>query len=304
VSANSRTIAILQGTGVVLAGCVAGVLAKRSLRDVEAFTFVWLQIAIGGALLTLYTFGLRRERIPRGLGLEVWGYIVAIGIGNFTIVRVMSMLSLELLPMNTHIYLTNFVGVATMLTSVLVLRERPSVIQVVGALVAIGGLWVFFDRIPQPSEMTGVVYVSIGVVALALTNNLARKLAIVTENKLSNNVVSTVAVWIGGTPVLIHGLATDCPPAVPGFEHWCVIVLNGVVAITIGLTVWNYILRTLRSYEASILATSSVIFVALLAIPILGERLAPRQMAGIGLMIIGMVMSQFRRAFRRAPGGG
>ena len=51
--------------------------------------------SIRGGLLTLYTFGLRRERIPGGLSRGVWASIIWVGIGNFTIVRVLFMLSLE-----------------------------------------------------------------------------------------------------------------------------------------------------------------------------------------------------------------
>jgi drug/metabolite transporter (DMT)-like permease len=292
---NARLLAIAQATGVLILTSFAGVLVKVALRDVPPFTFVWLQIAIGGALLTLYTFGLRRERIPEGLGWEVWAYVVWIGVGNFAIVRVLFMLALHRLPATTTVYLVNFVGIVTMLMSVVVLRERPSVFQVLGAAVAVAGLSVFFREVPPTSELIGVTYVAIGVLALASTNNFARKLAIVTNHSLSNTVVSTLAVWVGGLPVVLYGLATDWPPAVPGRANWGIIVLNAAVAITLGATVWNHILRTLRSYEASILASSTVIYTALFAVPILGESLALHQLAGVGLMLAGLSLVQVRR---------
>jgi drug/metabolite transporter (DMT)-like permease len=59
--------------------------------------------------------------------------------------------------------------------------------------------------------------------------------------------------------------------------------------------VFNYILRTLRSYEASILASSGVIYTALLAVPILGERLALHQLVGIAMMLVGIALAQVRR---------
>jgi drug/metabolite transporter (DMT)-like permease len=62
------------------------------------------------------------------------------------------------------------------------------------------------------------------------------------------------------------------------------------------LTVWLRVLRTLRAYEASILATLGVVFTALFAIPILGEQLEVHELAGIGCMLIGLSLAQFRRA--------
>ena len=103
----------------------------------------------------------------KGLGYQAWAYIIAIGVCNFTIVRVLFMLSLERLPATTHAYLVNFVGIVTMLMSIVILQERPSVFQIVGAALAIAGLHVFFRAIPLPSEFIGVIYVAIAVLALA-----------------------------------------------------------------------------------------------------------------------------------------
>ena len=57
----------------------------------------------------------------------------------------------------------------------------------------------------------------------------------------------------------------------------------------------NYVLRTLRSYEASILAGSGVIWTAIFAVPILGERLAFHQIVGIAMMLVGFPLVQVRR---------
>lgn len=123
---GGRPTATLQASTALVASCLAAVLAKLALRDVPPFTFVWLQIAVGGGLLTAYTNGLRRERLPAGLGRALWLHIAWIGIGNFAVVRLFSMLALARLPATTHVYLINFTGIVTMLMSVIVLRERPS----------------------------------------------------------------------------------------------------------------------------------------------------------------------------------
>lgn len=292
---SPRIVAILQASIMVAAASCVGVLVKLALRDVPPFTFVWLQIAIGGSFLTLYTAAVRKQRLPQGLGHEVWIHVVLIGVGNFTLVRVLFMLSLQRLEATTNVYLVNFVGVLTMLLSILILKERPSPYQVLGAVIAFSGLRVFFDELPVPTDPIGLLYVGIGVLALAVTNNVVRRLALVTRNQLSNNAVSMWAAWIGGIPVVLYGISTDWPPAVHGASNWGILVGSGVVSIAIGLTVWNHVLRTLRSYEASLLASSSVIFTALFAVPILGERLTLRQSLGIVVMLAGLFLVQLRQ---------
>ena len=189
---RAHLTAIAQTLAVISVGCLAGVLAKRSLGPVDPFTFVWPQIGIGGALLTIYTLVGRRERLPRGLDRRVWIYVALLGVGDFTIVRVMFMLSLGKLPADTHIFLVNFVSFVTMLVSIVMLRERPSPWQVLGSLIALAGLWVCFDETPAAGQLTGLILAAIGVLTVAFTNNLARRLALITKGELSNNVVSTV----------------------------------------------------------------------------------------------------------------
>ena len=89
-------------------------------------------------------------------------------------------------------------------------------------------------------------------------------------------------------------LNRDWPPAIGGMRNGLIIFANGVVGIAIVLTVFNAILKMLRSHEASVLAGSGIIWTALLAIPILGERLDSDQIVGIVAMLAGLFLAQLR----------
>jgi drug/metabolite transporter (DMT)-like permease len=292
---RQRLIAIGQTVGVLMLMSLGTVYQKKALSDVKPFTFVAITLLIGMVAMSIYTFVIRGERIPRGLGREVWSYILAIGLGNFVISRIMQVFALQRLPATTNAYVGNFIGFLTMGMSIFILKESPTLFQILGAVIAITGLRIFFAEIPAPDQLIGLVMVLVGITAVAYTNNIARKLAIVTNNKLSNNIVSCVALLIGGSITVVVGLAADWPIQVNGWENWTILVYNGLISVAFGLTVWNAILRVLRSYEASILGASSVIWTSLLAIPVLGERLALNQMMGIGLMLAGLTLVQVRR---------
>ena len=271
------------------------VITKIALDDVAPITFAWLSVAVGMVLLTVYTFVIRGERIPPDLTRQIWTYIIIIGVFNFVIGRITMTLSLERLPATTNTYLVNFIGFITMGMSIFMLKESPTVFQVLGAVVAIIGLRIFFDQPPTGYELVGIILILIGITAVAYTNNIARKLGIVTENKVSNNIVSTLALLIGGGLLVIIGLVVDGVPRVTGLGNWGAIVYAGIFMVAFGLTVWNHILRILRSYEASILGASTVIWTALLAIPILGERLSLNEVVGMVLMLAGLALVQVRR---------
>ena len=291
---RARIVAIFQTLSILVFMSLGTVLVKRSLSDVPAFTFAWLSIGIGMVALTLYTFGIRREPIPRGLPVRVWLIIISIGICNFLIARAAFTLSLGLLEATTNTYLVNFVGFVTMGMSIFILKESPTLFQVLGALVALIGLRIFFQEIPPPSELRGMLLIGIGILGIAYTNNITRKLAIITENKLSNSFISTMALLVGGGLLVVVGIIVDWPPQISGAANIATLFYSGLVTIAFSMTVWNYILRELRSYEASILGASTVIWTALLAIPILGETLSGNEVWGIFLMLVGLALVQVR----------
>lgn len=293
---NGRFLAILQTLSILILMSLGTVLIKLALSNVPPFTFAWLSVAIGMAGLALYTFVIRKERIPTGLPKQVWAALITIGLLNFFLARTTLTLSLNLLDATTNTYLVNFVGFITMGMSIVILKESPTIFQILGAAVALLGLRVFFLEIPPPSELRGVLLILIGILGVAYTNNITRKLAIATNGQLSNNIISTIALLIGGGLLVVVGIAVDWPPKITGAANIATLLYAGLVVIAFSMTVWNHILRTLRSYEASILGASTVIWTALLAIPILGETLSANEVGGIILMLVGLALVQVRHS--------
>lgn len=291
---RERATAITQTVTILIFMSLGTVITKLALEDVSPLTLTWVSIVIGGVVLITYTFVFRRERIPRGLGRQVWTYIFLIGFFNFVVGRFTLMFALDLMPATTNAYITNFIGFITMGMSIFILREVPTAFQVLGAVIAFSGLRVFFLEIPPASELLGIVITMIGITGIAYTNNIARKLAIITNFEVSNNIISTMALIMGGSITVAIGLILDWPPQIHGVQNWGTVLYSGVMGVAIGLTVWNHVLRTLRSYEASILGASTVIWTALLAVPILNERLATNQIIGILLMLTGLAFVQVR----------
>lgn len=292
---SNRLRAILLAVGILFTMSLGGVLSKIVLADIAPFTFAWTSIAVGMIVLSFYTFIIRKERIPEKMGKQVWLIIVAIGVCNFVISRLTRPFAIERLPVTTNSYISNFIGFITMAMSIFFLREYPSIFQLIGAGIAIGGLTVYFQDPLASGELVGIVVILIGITAVAFTNNIARKLALLTKNAVSNNIISTLALLIGGVLALVAGLIFDFPPKVPNLQSWGIIIYAGIVNIGLGLTVWNHILRTLRSYEASILGASSLIYSTILAVLILKEQLTENLIIGIGLMIVGLILVQVRK---------
>jgi drug/metabolite transporter (DMT)-like permease len=291
---RQRLIAIFSLVLILLSMSFGTILMKMVLFEVKPLTLTWLSVLVGMIVMTLYTFVIRREKVPHGLEARIWGYIIVIGLCNFVISRISRPFALERLPAITTTFLGNFIGFITMGMSVFILKEKPSVYQLLGAVVAVTGLTIYFEQIPTDYELVGVALILVGIIAVAYTNNIARKFAIITDFKFSNSMLSTLALLIGGVITVGIGLALDWPPQVGSLRNWGIIFYVGIVMIGVGLTGWNYFLRVLRSYEASILGATSVIWTAILAWIFLGEALSWFQIGGIALLLVGLMLVQVR----------
>ena len=281
---------------ILVSMSVGTILVKVSFNSIDPLTYMWLSLLIGIISMNVYTFVIRKERIPRELMTrKVWAYIIQIGLFNFVTGK-LGMFALNYLPATTKTYLSNFVGFVTMGMSCIILREVPSKYQVLGAAIAFVGLRIFFLDAPQSGEWIGIILILISILSIAYTNNIARKLALEGGQKISNNIISTLAITIGGSlMILICIFMSEFPPRVPDTFSWFVVLYSGIVTTGIGLTVWNNTLRTLRSYEASILGATTVIWTSILATIFLHESLAINQIAGIAMMLTGIYFVQVQR---------
>jgi len=291
---NSHLKAALALIVTIFFAALVIVLAKVSLERISPFTFNWLQILVALVFLTLYTFLWKKEPFPRTLTPVQWFYPVAIGLANFTLVRYLFLAGLEHLPVTTHAYLVNFVGLVTMILSIFIMQERPFLIQALGCIVALSGLTVYFEQLPAPEEMNGIFLVCAGVFFLALTNNLIRRFMVYHPQALSPVMLSTIAIWIGGMPLVVWGISEDGLHFNHSLYDWIVILANGIIGLALTLIVFNQVLKVLRSYEASILASTGIVFVGVLAIPIAGETLSSNKIIGIAILLTGILLTQFK----------
>lgn len=292
---NERLKAIISTTFTVLLMSQAVVLTKYAFSSVTPATFLWMTTVTGMVVMSFYTFVIKKEKIPRHLlTRKIWIYLFLIGFFNFGTGQ-FTTLSLNYLSATTNTYLSKFVGFLTMFFSIIMLKEKPGFFQVLGAGIALAGLRVFFPATLQEGEFIGVILVLIGITGLAITNNLTRKLAIETNNQISNNFVSTMAILIGGSIMSVVCMIIDgMPPKLSNIGDLLLIIYVGVSFKAIALALWNKNLRALRSYEVSLLGASMVIWTSLMAWIFIGEELNSNQIIGIVLLLIGLVFVQVR----------
>ncbi|MDQ7051100.1 MAG: DMT family transporter [Enterobacterales bacterium] len=305
---NPKYFAALKLLSTMFLVAVVLTFAKKALSQVHFFTFIWLQMVFAcSGILVYYLFLtptthaaakgqnklqalltlIRQKRHRKALML-----ILVVGFLNYLMIRWLAIFALQYLPVTTHAYLTNYVALVTMFFSAIFVKEFPNAKQWLGALIAILGLWSYFKSAPKAEELIGIVAVALTVIGLATTNILLRKLHLLSNNPFNHAQIAVIAICTGGIPLILIGLMIDIPVTSISVENWVIIALNGLIANALIMLVFSQAMQHLKAYEASLLAMSAVVFIALLAVPILEQVLVFSQMIGIALMITGIALVQ------------
>jgi drug/metabolite transporter (DMT)-like permease len=264
--------------------------AKIALQTVPFYTFTWLQMVFAIGFLLIYQFAVDRHSMFRNVSRNDWFYLVTIGLLNYFLVRLLFVLALTELPVTTHAYLMNFVGIVTMLIGIMLLKELPSRGQIVGAGIAISGLSVFFSNSDIEGSSIGFIAVSFAVLCLALTNIAIRKFHQYSTSAISHQQVAMLTVMIGGGPIIIWGFLFDLPEFSISLANWFIIASNGIVANALVMLIFSQAMVVLKAFEASILAMSGLIFTAIFAVPMLAEVLTIEKLMGIAILLFGILL--------------
>jgi drug/metabolite transporter (DMT)-like permease len=189
--------------------------------------------------------------------------------------------------------LLNFSPIFVAIPSGIVNQEKTSLVQWIGIILSIAGAIVYFLPLNIPmNQVIGLVAVFIGVLANASSSLQGRKVN--TQTGLPSIVITTVSMGIGGILLLVFGSLAQ------GFgkldlQQWIIIAWLAVVNTAVAFTLWNKSLQTLTAVESSIINGTMLPQIAILAWIFLGEPLNIRQIFGLGLVTIGIIVVQVWR---------
>jgi len=285
--------ATLQALFVTLLWSTSWVLIKVGLEDIPALTFAGLRYSL--AFLCLLPFALRPARLTplRSLSGRGWARLVVLGLFLYAVTQGAQFLGLAYLPSVTVSLLLNFTTVIVALLGILLLAERPTALQWSGVLLNITGIVIYFYPVSLPaSQAVGLVVVAVGVVANAGSSILGRRIN--REGDVPPLTVTIVGMGVGAIVLLATGVLTQGLPRL-SLIHWTIVGWLAVVNTAFAFTLWNRTLRTLSAMESSIINSTMLIQIAVLAWLFLGERLTWQEGIGMALAGLGALIVQLRR---------
>lgn len=292
---SQQSIAVLQAVFVTVLWASSWVLIKLGLRaSLPALTFAGLRYTL--AFLCLAPFVLlsvRNRAMIRSFTQKDWMRFALLGIVYYTLTQGSQFLSLAYLPAATASLLLNLTPLVVGISGIVFLGEHPSRSQWFGIALTLLGVAVFFLPLNmRAAPVIGLLVAFGGVISNAASSLLGRRV-----NRLANSsplIITFTSMGIGSLALLLIGVLFQ------GFGEldlgsWLLIAWLAVVNTAFAFTLWNHTLRTLSAVESSVINSLMMPQIAILAYVFLGEALNGKEILGLVLVSLGVIIVQIKK---------
>jgi len=268
-------------------------LIKIGLKGVPPLTFAGLRYML--AFLCLLPFFLRSSggQVLRQMNRRAWLRMLALGIVFYTLAQGAQYISLSYVPAVTLNLILGFNPVLVTLLGIVMLAEVPNWFQWLGVVVSIAGVVVYFYPVQNPAgQVFGLAAGLVCLLATAYSAILGR--SINRRGDLTPLNVTVISMGIGAPLMLLAGLLTE--KWVPiSLGSWLIIVYLAVVNTALSFTLCKMTLRTLSAMESSMVNNAMTVQVPVMAVIFLGEYLGFKEVMGLVLIALGVLVVQTGR---------
>lgn len=291
---SSHTRAILQALLVTFLWSTSFVLIKIGLQDIPALSFAGLRYTF--AFLCLLPVVLRssvHRAAMRALTRSDWLRLIVLGVLFYAVTQGAQFVGLSYLPSITVSLILNFTTIVVALLGIVLLSERPTRLQWSGVAINLLGVLIYFYPVVLPEgQVIGLVVMLIGMLTNATSAILGRH---VNRGALIHPlIVTTISMGIGGVLLLLIGGLSQGLPALSA-TSWLFVIWLAVVNTAFAFTLWNHTLRALSAMESSIINSTMLVQIAILAWIFLGESFTLQEAIGMALAALGTFVVQTRR---------
>jgi drug/metabolite transporter (DMT)-like permease len=304
---GSRLSSITLALFVVFLWATSWVLIKIGLEEIPALTFAGLRYTLAFLCLLPFAFLTQRRTPSPGIPKRILRQLLVLGLLLYTLTQGASFVALSYLPAITVNLLWSFSSVTVALFGIFWLAEKPTRFQWFGIALATLGAVVYFYPAKLPhGYLIGVLVSLVGVLANAGAVIVGRDVN--RSRKFHPLIITTISMGVGAIVLLTIGISYQGLPTI-SLRGWAIIVWLAVVNTAFAFTLWNYTLRTLTATESSIINGTMLIWIPVLAVVFLDERVSSKELLGLVVAGIGTLIVQLRspsalskRLRRRATG--
>jgi drug/metabolite transporter (DMT)-like permease len=285
--------ATLQALLVTFLWSTSWVLIKIGLAEIPALTFAGLRYSLAFVFLCLWGLWTKKVGGFTKISRNTLGQLALLGVCFYTLTQGAQFLGLAYLPALTVNLLLSFTSILVTLLGIPILGERPTGWQWFGVALSIVGAMVFFYPVDLGAgEMIGYIAVVTGILANAASSILGREIN--RRGEVSPPNVTVASMGIGGFLLLVLGIGFQGLPILD-WKSWLIISWLALINTAFAFSLWNLTLKTLPAMESSMINNMMMIQIPILAVIFLGESLSVKELAGMVLAGLGILLVQTLR---------
>jgi drug/metabolite transporter (DMT)-like permease len=284
---STRPLALFEALLVTVIWASSFILVKLILPEVGPLTIAGVRYFL--AFLILIPMMLRAPQSIKQINQRLWLQLALIGLSAYTIGNGALFWGLQYLPATTVSFLMSLSPLLILFSAAIWLNEFPKLLQILGVFVSLIGSVLFFYSGLKPGEPLGIAITLIGMVGFTAFGILGRDVA--RQQRTSTLLLTGIPLAIGGGVLLIVGIPLE------GWEPislgtWLMLIWLAIINTAFAYLIYNHALKLLSALEMNIILNLAPLVTALLALTFLGESLSVVQLAGMMIMIIGVILVQ------------
>ncbi|MFX0085217.1 MAG: DMT family transporter [Candidatus Hodarchaeota archaeon] len=291
--------AVVQALFVTVLWSSSWIIIKFGLEEIPPIIFSGFRYVTASVILLVVIFSNHkyRDEIIK-LNQSNWVQLAIYGLIFITITQGSMYIALSLLPAITVSLVLNFTIFIVVILSALLLKEIPSVLQLIFILLGLIGIIIYFYPIDLPlNEFIGLIVVSIGVISNALALILGR--GINRAKNISPIIITALSMVIGSAALLIFGLIMEGLPNLSLISIFYILWLS-IVNTAFAFTLWNKTMQKLRAIDSTLINSAMLPQTVLLALIFLGEMPEILEWFGLFLLAVSMIVVQVSQAKRES----
>lgn len=288
---SKRSRALVEVLLVTFLWSTSYVLIKIGLKELNPIAFATYRYVL--ASVVLIAFMLTRRKNDVFFEYKQLLIFLVLGFTGYFIAQGLQFLGLYYLPAITVTFILNMTPLFVLALSAFSLKEKPTFTQLIGVIITIYGVVLFFSNSPPVlNEAFGILLTVLSGMGWALYMIISRYY--LRDNKVDVFALTSYSMFFGsllllGTTILSNNVTF------PSINNWFVILWLSIINTALAFILWNRALRVLRAYEQSILQNTMLIQITLLAYIFLGEMLTIQKIMGIIIVFIGVLIVQLSR---------
>ena len=292
---SQQSISVLQAVFVTVLWASSWVLIKLGLRaSLPALTFAGLRYTLAFVFLAPVVLLSAKNRAGiASLTRRDWGRLAVLGVVYYTLTQGSQFLSLAFLPAAMVSLLLNLTPLLVGLFGILFLQEQPAPGQWVGIFLTVIGVGFYFLPVDvNHPHIFGLLIALGGVLTNAASALLGRQV-----NRLGTTsplVITFVSMGVGALLLLVVGIVTQGVGKLD-LQSWLLIAWLALVNTAFAFTLWNHTQRILSAVESSIINSLMMPQIAILAFVFLGEVLTGKEIIGLILVSLGVLIVQLKK---------